>query len=46
LFEFIGAGKYKCLGENYLYNGDIYWKKEKVGSWKQGKPILIKDPRK
>ena len=45
LFEFLGAGSYKCLGEKYPYNGDIHWKGEKVGHWKNGKPILIKDPR-
>ena len=46
LFESLGAGNYKCLGENYPYVGDIYWKDKKVGSWIKGKPVLTTDPRK
>jgi hypothetical protein len=46
LFESLGAGNYKCLGENYPYVGEIYWKDKKVGSWINGKPVLTEDPRK
>lgn len=46
LFESLGAGNYKCLGKNYPYVGDIYWKDKKVGSWIKGKPVLTTDPRK
>lgn len=46
LFEFLGAGDYKCLGKNYPYSGDILWKGEKVGEWENGDLKLWKDPRK
>lgn len=46
LFESLGAGNYICLGENYPYEGDIYWKDKKVGSWVNGEPVLTTDPRK
>jgi hypothetical protein len=45
LFEYF-EGNYICLGENYPYVGDIYWKNQKIGSWEKGKPVLITDPRK
>ncbi|MBI4651835.1 hypothetical protein HY745_11240, partial [Candidatus Desantisbacteria bacterium] len=38
LFESFGDGTFNCLGSNYTYSGDIYWKTLKVGQWKQGKP--------
>ena len=46
LFESLGSGNYKCLGENFPYEGEIYWKNEKVGYWYKGKPVLKVDPRK
>lgn len=46
LFEFLGAGNYKCLGEKFPYKGEIFWKGQKVGAWANGKPILKDDPRK
>lgn len=45
LFEY-RDGNYICLGENYFYVGDIFWKDKKVGSWVKGKPVLTTDPRK
>ena len=24
LFEFLGGGRYRCLGENYCYNGPVF----------------------
>lgn len=46
LFEFIGSATFKYLGEDFPYTGDIEWKKQKVGSWKNGNFKLFKDPRK
>jgi len=46
LFESLGAGRFKCLGQNYPYSGPIYWKGEQVGKWDKGKYQLWKDPRK
>lgn len=36
LFEYLGGGKYRCLGENYPYNGDIYHKDFVVGKCENG----------
>lgn len=38
LFEWQSKGVYKCLGENFNYEGLIYWKGLKYGKWKNGKP--------
>ena len=42
LFEEVSRGKYRILGENYPYSGDLIWKKKKgkpevVGKWDNGK---------
>ena len=36
LFEYLERGLYRCLGENYPYNGDIYHKDQVIGSCKNG----------
>ena len=36
LFEHVGRGSYRCLGKNYLYNGDVYHNKQMVGICKDG----------
>ena len=36
LFEYVDRGQYRCLGERYPYNGDIYHKDQIVGSCKDG----------
>lgn len=36
LFEFLGGGQYRCLGEGYPYNGKIYHKDQVVGECKNG----------
>lgn len=42
LFEFLGNGRYRCLGEKYLYTGEVYTQpagaKDKivVGNWENG----------
>ena len=38
LFNFLGDGMYECLGENYLYTGDVENASDGtvVGSWKNG----------
>lgn len=47
LFEFIGNGQYKVLGENYPYTGEIYHKSKElkeeyvVGKWTNGGFILF-----
>jgi hypothetical protein len=46
IFESFDVGQYKCLGPNYPYTGPIYWKREHVGEWEDGKYKLWKDPSK
>ncbi len=41
LFEQVGRGKFRILGENYPYSGDVIWKhrdgkEEIVGKWDKG----------
>ena len=36
LFEYVERGTYRCLGERYPYNGDIYHKEQLVGSCVNG----------
>ena len=36
LFEHVDHGKYRCLGENYPYNGIIYHKDQVIGSCVNG----------
>ena len=36
LFEYLGHNKYRCLGKNYPYNGDVYHKDQIAGSCKNG----------
>ena len=38
LFNFLGEGMYECLGENYLYTGDVKNASDEtvVGSWENG----------
>lgn len=38
LFKFLGDGMYECLGENYLFNGDVENANDGtvVGSWEDG----------
>lgn len=42
LLEYLGDGMYKCLGENYLYSGNVYTREKgvkddiPVGSWENG----------
>ena len=36
LFEYVEAGRYRCLGENYPYNGNIYHKDLVVGKCENG----------
>ena len=45
LFEMLGDGRYKYLGLNYAYTGDILHKRRVVGSWLNGVPSLLEDPR-
>jgi hypothetical protein len=46
IFESLDEGRYKCLGPNYPYTGLIYWRREQVGKWEEGRYQLWKDPRK
>lgn len=45
LFEYLGPGRYRCLGKNYAYNGPVYAKNKGskaefiVGKWVNGKYI-------
>lgn len=39
LFLFVKNGKYRIVGEDYPYQGDIRWKGKKVGSWKGSPPM-------
>ena len=39
VFEFLGRGKYKCLGLNYPYNGPIYHKPKSQGEFIVGKCV-------
>lgn len=41
LFEHIEYGRYRCLGEHYPYNGDIYHKDFVVGSCVDGKRVIF-----
>ena len=48
LFEYFGVGKYRVLGENYPYSGDIYHKPKGrnevvVGKWENGRKIIYND---
>ena len=36
LFEYVEAGRYRCLGKNYPYNGNIYHKDLVVGKCENG----------
>ena len=45
IFEYLGKNQYKCLGENYPYNGKIYHKPvnqeiEIYGHWINGEKII------
>jgi len=47
IFEYLGKNQYKCLGENYPYNGNIYHKPinqeiEIYGHWMNGEKIIYK----
>lgn len=46
IFESLDGGRYKCLGPNHQYTGPVYWKREQVGKWEEGRCQLWKDPRK
>ncbi len=39
MFLFVEKGKYRIVGENYPYEGDIFWKGERVGNWKGSPPV-------
>lgn len=41
LFEYIEAGRYRCLGKNYPYNGNIYHKDLIVGKCENGVRIVF-----
>lgn len=41
LFEHIESGRYRCLGENYPYNGTIYHKDLIVGKCENGIRIIF-----
>lgn len=36
LFEHLGRGSYRCLGEKYPYNGNVYHNEQMVGICKDG----------
>lgn len=36
LFEYLGRNSYRCLGQNYPYNGDIYHKDQIAGTCQNG----------
>ncbi len=36
IFEFLGKGAYRYLGERYPYCGKVTWKDEPCGSWTDG----------
>lgn len=36
LFEHLGRGQYRCLGEHYPYNGPVYHKNFMIGHCKEG----------
>lgn len=46
IFEFLENGKYRYLGPNYLYEGDVFWhpkgqsNRVKVGFWVKGERTL------
>lgn len=44
LFKFLGEGMYECLGENYLYSGDVENANDDtiVGTWENG--VFQKSP--
>ena len=46
LFEQIGRGKYRCLGKNYSYNGNIYHNGQIVGICKDGERKIFGIPDK
>ena len=36
LFESQQDGTYKYLGQNFQYDGEVYWKGVRIGEWKHG----------
>lgn len=36
IFEFMGRGTYRYLGEGYPYTGYVTWKNERCGEWRSG----------
>jgi len=45
MLEWEERGRYRFLGLDYSYNGDVFWKGEKVGTWRDGSCTLFHDPR-
>ena len=41
LFEYLEVGEYRCLGEDYPYNGNIYHKDLVVGNCVDGKRLIF-----
>lgn len=36
IFEYVGRGRYRYLGEGYPYSGFVTWKNERCGEWTNG----------
>lgn len=36
IFEYLGRGRYRYLGEGHLYSGYVTWKNERCGEWTNG----------
>ena len=45
LLEWVERGRYRFLGPDYPYTGDVFWKGERVGTWRDGACTLFHDPR-
>ena len=45
LFIRVKRGKYLHVGPYFPYSGQILWKGQQVGGWKNGQYALWKDPR-
>lgn len=40
IFEFLGKDRYRCLGKDFPYSGNITWKGKVVGNWSNGQYTL------
>jgi len=45
ILEYVERDRFKVVGLNYRYEGPIYWRGSIIGSWRSGKKIILKDPK-